>query len=498
MTNQEQRLYDRKKFLSTLMKIEHGNLDAYTKDGDLAAHAEPELFAHFIAWNAIKGKVRDSKVAYPVIGLRGAARDRELAENAVAHLMLLSPRDLVRAYDFHMKLSKNGMRPAAPFKRLVRDSIHIYLRAREAKKAWWDRTVLQHRDSMKRLYRISNHKPDAYAQRVLFENKYASGSIFAKVAGLKDMTPKEAAATILVNRIPFEVVTGALSNIKDTNILLALLEGMTGNQVVTNTKMLEKLGVMKDPMLRAAYDSALQRAKTDKKLNVLKAGQAIEAGDLGDETVQASLLNLQASATKTQLGGVEGNWLVLGDCSGSMIESVELAKKIASLITEQVKGKVWLIYFSTVPIPFEVSGKTYFQINDLTKRIMAGGGTSIGCGLEYLLARNEEVDGIVIVSDGGENTHPTFPNVYQKYSKHFDKEPTVYHFDVAGESNVLRTTARNAGITIEEFDMRHGKVDYYSLPNIIAALRTNRYSLVDEIMSVPLLTMESVYGASTI
>lgn len=476
------------------MKIEHGNLDAYIKDGDLAAHAEPELFAHFIAWNAIKGKVRDSKVAYPVIGLRGAARDRELAENAVAHLMLLSPRDLVRAYDFHMKLSKQGMRPAAPFKRLLRDSIHSYLKAREMNKGWWDRTVLQHRDSMKRLYRISNHPPDAYAQKVLFENKYSSSSVFAKVAGLKNMTPKDAAATILTNRIPFEVVTGALNNIKDTNILLALLEGMTGNQVVTNTKMLEKLGVMKDPMLKAAYDAALQRAKEDKKLNVLKAGRAAEE----NEGVSAELINLQSQATKRQLSGIEGNWLILGDCSGSMNESMELAKKVASLITEQVKGKVWLIYFSTVPIPFEVTGKTYFQINDMTKRIMSGGGTSIGCGLEYLLARNEEVDGIVIVSDGGDNTHPYFHSAYQKYSKHFDKEPTVYHFLVKGDSNSLSQYARQNGMQIEEFDMAHGKVDYYSLPNIISALRTNRYSLVDEIMSVPLLTMEGVYGTAAV
>lgn len=476
------------------MKIEHGNLDGYTRDGDLAAHAEPELFAHFIAWNQIKGKVRDSKVAYPVIGLRGAARDRELAENAVAHLMLLSPRDLVRAHDFHVKLSKSGMRPAAPFKRLLRDGIHAYLRAREQNKGWWDRTVLQHRDSMKRLYRISNHPPDAYTQKILFENQYPSGSIFAKVAGLKSMTPKEAASTILTQRIPFEVVTGALSNIKDTNILLALLEGMTGNQVVTNSKMLQKLGVMQDPMLKAAYDAALARAKDDKKLNVLKAGRAAEEF----QAMAPELLNLQAQATKKQLGGIEGNWLILGDCSGSMSESVELAKKVASLITEQVKGKVWLIYFSTTPIPFEVTGKTYFQIHDMAKRIMAGGGTSIGCGLDYLLARNEEVDGIVIISDGGDNTNPLFHTSYQKYTKHFDKEPTVYHLNVQGESNTLGQWAKHEGIQIEEFDMRHGKIDYYSLPNVISTLKTNRYSLVDEIMSVPLLTMEGVYDAAAV
>jgi hypothetical protein len=44
---------------------------------------------------------------------------------------------------------------------------------------------------------------------------------------------------------------------------------------------------------------------------------------------------------------------------------------------------------------------------------------------------------------------------------------------------------------IEEFDMT--KSDYYSMPNMIAMMKTTRYSLIDEIMNTELLTFKDVF-----
>lgn len=489
MKKNETQLHDRKAFLATLMKMEHGNLEGYIEQGLRTQQAEPDLFGHFIAWNETKGKVRDSKVAFPVIALRDSS-DRELLENAVAHLTLLSPRDLIKAYEFSKLMGTKGHPIAKLGREYLKHAMNEYLYVRERKQGWWDRTALQHRDSLRRLYRITHRSPVNHVigdrpQKVLFEGDYPAGSVFARVAGLRAMTPREAASVILTNRIPFEVLTGAMDNIKHQDVLLALIEGMTGNQVVTNTKMLERLGVMNDPILKAAYDKALERARDDKKLNVLKAGRAAERAT----DSAGALQELQAVATKRRLSGIEGDWLILGDRSGSMSASVELAKKVASLITEQVKGKVWLVFFNTYATAFDVTGKTYFQINEMTKRIRAEGGTSIGVGLDWLMTQNHEVDGIAIISDGGDNTPPYFRDTYLKYAKKIDKEPTVYHFRVDGDPNVLV----NRDIQIETFNM--DKVDYYSLPNIVSTLRTNRYSLVDEILATPLLTLQkALYG----
>jgi len=50
---------------------------------------------------------------------------------------------------------------------------------------------------------------------------------------------------------------------------------------------------------------------------------------------------------------------------------------------------------------------------------------------------------------------------------------------------------KNASQDLQVFDLP-ANLDYYSLPNLVATMRTNRYSLVDEIMAVPLATLASV------
>ena len=63
---------------------------------------------------------------------------------------------------------------------------------------------------------------------------------------------------------------------------------------------------------------------------------------------------------------------------------------------------------------------------------------------------------------------------------------------------VDRANGRNAadhgfhGLRDEPFDLRRTGVDYYSLPNLVQTMRSNRYSLIDEIMQVPLLTLAEV------
>jgi hypothetical protein len=45
---------------------------------------------------------------------------------------------------------------------------------------------------------------------------------------------------------------------------------------------------------------------------------------------------------------------------------------------------------------------------------------------------------------------------------------------------------------MQTFDLRDGKTDYYSIPNLVQTMRSNQYSLVDEIMATPLLSLSEV------
>lgn len=476
----------RNQMITQLLHIGHGELSIYNELGLKAAKIEPELFGHLIAWNEKKGEVRDSKTALPILALRGDF-DKELFENAGAHLCLLSPIGLLKALRYHRELIKVTDGGG----KIIKKAVSLFIREREKNTPWWDKTVLQHRKSMKSLYAIYHIKPNKRAQGILFKREYPKGSVFEAVSQLKSMNAEEASGTILNYRIPFLIAQGASSGIKGkTDLILALLDRMSASEIVNNTKMLEEAGVFTNPVLRAAYDEAIERTKKDKKVSSLKASKALSS--VKSKGATESLKRVQENNLE-KIGQIEGDWLILGDMSGSMQNSVELAKEVASIIAKQVKGAVHLVFFNGHPTYYQVTGKTLAEINEATKRIRTAGSTSIGCGLDYIHIRDFLVNGIVICSDGGENTHPLFHDTYKEYIKRFGITPTVYFYKVTGESDILTSRCKDAGIPIETFDLREKKVDYYSLPNLIKTMRANKYALVDEIMDVPLLTFDKVF-----
>lgn len=470
------------RIITELTRSPHGDLKQFLPVGSAAAKQESEFFAHLIAWNQKNGQIRDSKVALPVISLSEPAFNSELAENSFAHLALLDPRNLVRAVRFAKEIKTAGQG-----RKLTR-LIEAYLRAREANRGWWDRTVVQHRVSVKTLYALCHLKPSKIANEILFEGKYPKESIFEAVKNLKNMTAQEAAGTIMERKIPFLIAVGALGQrAKETDLVLALIERMSPTELVTNTKMLERLGVKTSPALRAAYEDGLKRAAESTK-TTFKATRAVEAVE--DKSLKEKLKATQEKQIK-KLGGIDGNWLVLGDKSGSMQTAIDTARMIAATLAKMVKGEVHLIFFDTMPRYINATGKTYDDLLAETKRVDANGGTSIGCGVRYIFEKDINVDGIAIVSDGGENNPPAFADMYRRYSEAIQKEPPVYLYVLPGEANVLGPLMERAGIEFQEFDLRKG-IDYYALPNLVQTMNARRYGLVDQIMDAPLLKVKDV------
>lgn len=471
--------------IQMLTRSPHGDLNEYTDTMRAAVREDPEFAAHLISWNRLNGQIRDAKVALPTISLAGRYPD-ELTENSHAHLALLDPRNLVRAVRFSKELNGDGGQKAA-----IRRTVVAYIRAREERWPWWERTALAHRASMKTLYAMLHIKPSAAAQLVLFRRTWPVGSIFHAVANLSKMSPAEAAGTIIEKRIPFLVASGALgAKAKDPMLVMALIERMSPTQLVTNTKALERLGVMTDPALRAAFEEGLQRAATSKK-TTLKATKA--AGAVAGKKLHAKLQALQEKQLDS-LGGIEGDWLILGDKSASMEQSIETTRHLAAVLAKMVKGKIHVVFFDSTPRYFDATGMSYEDLVKRTSLVKASGATSVGCGLQYAMERGLGMDGIAIISDAKENTLPYFAAVYARLETALGKRPPVYLYRMAttysgwGDMN-LGDSAKRAGIDLQEFDLRDG-VDYYSLPNIAKTMRANRYALTDEIMEAPLLTME--------
>lgn len=118
------------------------------------------------------------------------------------------------------------------------------------------------------------------------------------------MSAGEAAGTILERKIPFLVALGTLgAKARDEKLVLALIERMSPTELVTNTGMLEKLGMKSRPVLRAAFEKGLEKAAKSKK-NTLKTTRAAET--VKDEGLKAKLQNLQEKQIKAG-GGVDGD-----------------------------------------------------------------------------------------------------------------------------------------------------------------------------------------------
>jgi len=483
--------FTKNKVLSELSRSPHGKLAEYLPVGKMAAAKESEFLAHLISWNHNKGAIRDSKVALPIVSLAEPSFPHELAENSLAHLALLGPRELEKA----LRFAYEAKLPASKRKAVMK-VVEQYLREIESDVRRWDRVAVQHRDTLKSLYALTHTKPFLHGNIVLFgrdydKNKmpYPVGSVFADIAKLKDLSPTEAAAIIVDRKIPFLIAMGALGKkAQEPDLVLALIGRMSATELITNTKMLEKLGVKTNPALRGAFEQALEKASKSKK-NVLKTTRAAEA--IEDEGLKEKLRGVQEKQL-SNMSGPTGSWLVLADKSGSMSSAIEVARLVSATLARMCKGKVLLVFFDNTPRAIDVTGKTYDQIIAETKYVMADGGTSIGCGLQYALDAKMEFDGIAVISDGGENQGPYFHNVYPQYSALIGKQVPVYLYRTNGERNVFTGYLASASIDSQTFDIADN-IDFYSVGNLVTTMREQRYGVLQEIMDTPLLTLADIF-----
>lgn len=539
---------DKKTIIAELTKSAHGDLSTYLATGLRAAKEDPDFFGHLIAWNHLHGSVKDSQIALPIIALAALRAEGELsgpgvvceehiyAANALAHLADLPPQMLKRVFlettrkekpaaGTSVSALKRGKKlpeaksvPVPPFMktagaptRLLRRFVTRYLRDLETVPGRFEYVAVQHRYVLHELYAKFRVPCPEWVSRVLYDGVKGQPKapvehgVFGAIRRLHQMPIEEAAGTIVKYKIPFLVARGALGKkASEPDTVLALIKAMSPAELVTNMGWLEELGVKTNPALREALEQALGRAGDSKKSAkaVLKTSKAAEA--VAGDTVLASKLHALQEKQLDKLGGIEGDWLVLGDRSGSMKASIEVAKEVAATLARQVKGHVYLVFFDTAPNFYDVTGKTLDEIKKLTRGITDGGGTSFRCGMQDVIDRKLHIDGIALISDGGENQPAGgFAYAYKQYAKLFDHEPTVFWYRVNGdyrqyagyslqrEMDEFRRSCAAAHIDVQEYDLTGG-VDFYSLPNLVQTMRVARFSLLDDVMNTPLRELDDV------
>lgn len=167
-----------------------------------------------------------------------------------------------------------------------------------------------------------------------------------------------------------------------------------------------------------------------------------------------------------------------------MENAIEVGKRIAALISGITEADLFVFAFDTLPYPVQAQGKELSDWERAFQHIKAGGGTSIGCGLEALRRKKQMVDMIILVTDEGENTMPYFAETYQAYQRDLAVMPNVVIVKVGHASDYVELNLKQKQVPVDTFTFAG---DYYSLPNLIPLLsRPSRLELLMEILDTPL------------
>ena len=495
----------------------HGDLTAYNAVVGQACKQDPEFLAHLIAFDYVNGQIKDTKVALPVITLASKDFPDELVENSLAHLALQDPRSLLRALRF--SIASNA--PARRQKVLDR-TVRAYLANREAIPGKWNHTAARHRRSLMGLYTLSHAPMPEWASAALFgfvkrngEKVPVSappGSIFSDIANLSRMAPAQVAATIQKWHLSPLIVSGAMAGAKsaqqDSAVVQAGMDQMSDTEIVTRAKSLEKKGLSRDAALKDTFRKKIAKATSSKKATLKTSVAAEEVEDEGLKTMLRELQERQIQAQKDAGRGIDGNWLVIVDRSGSQEQALELGAHVGAAIAKFVSGKVWLVFCNNDVTPVEVTGKGLDEIKRATRFIVAHGPTSYGIGLAWAIEKKLDLDGVVVIGDGGENTAPLFVNAHREWKKRFDKDLPVYLYQtycapqhamsMGGSPRNFAMLMGNAGQPFTTYDFTSGQIDYYSLPNTVQLMNASRFGVVEKIMACPLVTLDMVFGKKAV
>lgn len=464
--------------INSLLKTPHRKLEnVLPLHKDLLA-SDPEFYGHLASWYFVSGDVRDHQDAFTIMLIHSAYPGHRDA--GLAFLRQLEPYR-ADAVDSGYRKFVNKTTPTA-----MRTELSYYWWDRENHRDRLDGSLLYSKKAMRNLLKRNRVAHSEYTDLVLFKNEPPEGSVHAnikRIASEKD--PVKQAKMLLENRVPFRQAMSVLKNIGPA-ALVAIIEGMSPQDVINNLSMLKKRGALDNPDLKSLVDKKLNAAKTNKRVSALKVKDAIKAAKLSDEDVQN--LEQVADCQVKSKGRIKRSTALLVDKSGSLELAIEIGKQLGSMISAVMDEGVPLevIAFDTMARKVAVEGKSLADWEKGFAYITANGGTSCGSGIAYLNRNNIRVEQIIMITDECEQTPPSFVHAYNEYFKNTGERPHVVIVRVGSCQKHVEMACRDAGIAVDTYEIGAG-ADKYSFTNLIPLLcQPSKMDLLMEIMDRPL------------
>jgi hypothetical protein len=193
------------------------------------------------------------------------------------------------------------------------------------------------------------------------------------------------------NRIPYRVAATVVQQMTPT-VLLALIDVMSPQELINNLAALKRRGAPDNPELKAMLEQKLESAKTGPRVSAFKAEEALKAADLSPEVRQK--LEQVADAQIKAKGKIARPTALFIDKSGSMELAIELGKRLGAMISAICEKDLYVYAFDTMAYAIERGGDDLASWEKALKGITAGGGTSCGVALDFMLRKKHYVEQI--------------------------------------------------------------------------------------------------------
>lgn len=495
------------RILNSFMSCPHRDTEQLKKIHEEIREQDPLFYSHLACWYLKKGEIRDHNEVFASMLITDPYTDNREVGLALfrKHAIFMKNRILGFVRGKKVKIRTKTGKKIQVGKKSV-DEVKItekwvglkdntpssfetevknYLRWLEMDNARFDTIALKNRADLKNLYVKMKIKPSERAQAILFEKKIPTDSKLNVLKEISEASPVKAAKMIVENKIPYTVAVGLVEKITPS-VLVALIDSMSPMEVINNMASLEEKGAMENEQTKALIQEKLKKAEKSKNVATLKSKTAAKTGRIKDEAVLAQLDKV-ADAQVKKSGQISVPTAIFVDRSGSMERAIEVGKSAAALISGATIAELTVVAFDTMPMPVVASGTSLSDWERAFKPVKAGGSTSMGCALKYLMEMGKVVETIVVITDEGENASPMFTTVYELYAKKFNVRPNVVIIHVGSAETTFSTNLKRAGIDFDMYTPTGN--DYYALPGLIPLLaKTSKLDLVIEVMNTPLMS----------
>lgn len=518
MTKVEQDI--RLSIMNSILSCPHRDLDKISEIHKEMQAKDPLFYAHFACWYRKNGEIRDHKEVFAgMLCVDSFLDNREVGLAMVQDAPVFMKKKIlgfIKGKKIKIK-EKTGQKISKGKGKTVeavkitektiglfknvpgsfKKEIESYLRSLEANPMEFDTLALNNRNDLKTLYASLKIKPSERANNILFHKKFPEDSkmnVIKEILGAE--TPAKKAELIVKNKVSYRMAVGLIDKMSPS-ILLALVNAMSPQEVITNIASLEEKGAMENPDTKALIDEKLKKAQSSKSVSALKSKTATGTGRVkNEETIKK--LDAVADTQVKRKGSIDMPIAILVDRSGSMEKAIEVGKRVAAMVSGASSSDVYAIAFDTAPMEVVAKGKTLTDWEVAFKPVKAGGGTAIGCGLEYLLRKKKVVEQIIIITDEEENQAPWFHDIYNTYVQQMGVRPVVNIVSLRSRNTYVEFENRLKSIKCEYYRYEPDGKDYNSLPGLLPFLiRKSRTDVLYEIMDYPMFKRRKAYVEAT-